>query len=351
MRRWAVAGALFLLAAAALLWLVEDEPSPPRAAVEFPRAPRPAEVRRMEERRSLPVPLAATAPGEGGGSPRRDPLLLALPATAADPVVVFEANALRHSRLGELFVACVLSRDADAFAELERESGIDVLKDVDRVAFAGDAMVVSGHFDRARWDALAAQGLVPARYGDDATIWAVPASAERPPDTVVATWRDQLVVVAQDEARARRAIDQVEGRLEPEATLPDELAYGEVYGLVPGDALRRLGGVGGADDLPSRIAAAASRVEIHVDAMRDVAAVVRVRGEDAARLDDLSRALGGAIAAARLEAMATRDERLASLLDAARVALEGERAFSLEVALPADRLEEWFSRCGAAPAR
>jgi hypothetical protein len=45
-----------------------------------------------------------------------------------------------------------------------------------------------------------------------------------------------------------------------------------------------------------------------------------------------------------------RDDRpLADLLDQARVALEGEGAFSLEMAVPADRLEAWFDRCEPAP--
>ncbi|HYG69927.1 MAG TPA: hypothetical protein VD838_19780, partial [Anaeromyxobacteraceae bacterium] len=127
------------------------------------------------------------------------------------------------------------------------------------------------------------------------------------------------------------------------AAIPDELAYGELYGVLPGDAARRL--VPGDDDsLATQLAALARRVELHVDAMNDVAAVVRVRGDDAAGLSDLAKSLGAALTAARLQASATDDRQLAELLEFAKVSPE-EGAFALELALPADRLERWFSRC------
>ncbi|HSN91986.1 MAG TPA: hypothetical protein VLS93_12220 [Anaeromyxobacteraceae bacterium] len=351
-RRWLAAGALLLAAAAGLLALVERKPRTPAAAIEFPRTMRGPEWERMKARRTLVVAHAPGEPPPEPGEPpaRRDPFLAALPARPGDAVVVFEANALRHSRLGEAFVACMLRRDPRTFDEIREETGIDVLKDVDRVAFAGEAVVVSGFFDRARWDRLEREGdLAVSRYGDAGRIW-VPrpgaAATEEgvPPDPVMGVWKDQLLVLGPDEESVRLALDQVEGRAEPAVALPDEMAYGEVYGVVPGEALRRL--VGGAHGtLADRIAAAASRIEIHVDAMEAVAVVLNVRGEDPARVEELSRALGGALAGARLEAQVSQDRQLADLLDQARVALEGEGAFSLEMAVPADRLEGWFDRC------
>jgi hypothetical protein len=351
MRRWVAAAAVLLAIAAALLALGEREPRPKAAEVEFPRAMRPEEWDRMKSRRVLPVATPAPAePGVPEAPQRRDPFLVALPAAPGEAVIVFEANALRHSRLGELFVACMLERDPRGFERIERETGVDVLKDVDRVGFAGDAVVVSGFFDRARWSALEGRGLVPSRYGDAATIWTARGQGGGASGPVLGAWKDQLLVMGPDEGSVRLALDQVEGRAPAGAELPDEIAYGEVYGLVPGAALRRLAG-DARDDLAERLAAAASRVEIHVDAMRDVAAVVRVRGDDRERLSDLARALGGAIAGARLEAGAVGDDRLSELLDAARVDLGDGSSFALELALPADRLEAWFARCGPAPGR
>ncbi len=83
-----------------------------------------------------------------------------------------------------------------------------------------------------------------------------------------------------------------------------------------------------------------------MDAMQDVAAVVRVAGEDEAGLSDLARSLGAAMAVARVKAQASRDWRLAELLEHAEVT-PGSGGFSLQLALPADLLERWFEGCGA----
>lgn len=342
---------VLFVAAAILLSFGEREPqAAERREIAFPEAPREAELERMEARATLALPaprppVAATADGTGPEEPvRRDPFLAALPARPEDPVVVLEANALRHSRLGELFVGCLLARDPDTFARIERETGIDPLKDVDRVAFVGDTLVVSGFFDRARWSELGAQGGGRGeRYGADGQIY-----GQERGRSAFGVWRDQLVVIDEDPARIRRALDQLEGRAAvPETGLPEELAYGEVYGVVPGVAVERLLGRGDAA-LGARLAAAASRIELHVDAMQDVAAVVRVHGDDEAGLRDLGRSMGAALAVARLQAQATGDHALADLLEVARV-VPADGHFSLELALPAARLEEWFAGCERRP--
>jgi hypothetical protein len=141
----------------------------------------------------------------------------------------------------------------------------------------------------------------------------------------------------------RQGLDQLEGRAPPpEASLREDQAYGEVYGVIPGAAVQRL--FSAADRELGAKLAAAGRVELHVDAMEDVAAVVRVEGEDRAALGDLARTLGGALAAGRLRAKAGSDQPLVELLDAARVVNEGGR-LSLELALPAKTVERWFEGC------
>lgn len=349
---WLLLALLLLAASAGLMALVEDPPERPAIRVAFPSRMREAERRRNAERRTLAPAAAAAAPTEGpdadpGGEPRgRDPFLTALPAAAGEPVVVFEANALRHSRLGELFIRCALARDAGAFDEVSRETGLDVLKDVDRVGFAGRTVVVSGTFGRARWDRMEA-GADAVAYGDEGRIYQDRGRAAAP---AVARWRDQVVVLSPDAAGARQAIDQLEGRASlPAPVLDEALTYGEVYGVIPGEAVRRLFPAQDRE-LGDRLAAAAGRIELHVDAMQDVAAVVRVRGDDQGALSDLARSLGGVIAAGRLRAQAEGDDELADLLDAARV-VPADGHFSLELAVPATTLERWFDGCGGpAPA-
>jgi hypothetical protein len=328
--------------------LVEAPAERPRPEVAFPSRMREAERRRLVERRTLPPAArpASSPPVDAGvpaaPPPRRDPFLVALPTTPGQPVVIFEANALRHSRLGELFIRCALAVDPRSLDEVTRETGLDLLKDVDRVGFVGRAVVVSGTFERARWDQIERE-LVGTDYGDAGRLYREPGTSG-----TLARWKDQVVIYSADEADGRRAIDQLEGRVPPPPPALDEaLAYGEVYGLIPGQAVQRL--FSPKDEaLGARLAAAASRIELHVDAMQDVAAVVRVHGEDRAALSDLARTLGGAIAAGRLEAQARGDSRLAELLDGARVSPEDDR-FSLELALPAATLERWFEGCAGRP--
>lgn len=336
--RWIALAVLFLAAAALLLSLGEREPPPPqRAGVEFPQWTYEESVRQTK-RNTLVVP-STLAPGPPGTTPEevprpRDPFLVALPVEPGSPVVVFEANALRHSRLGERFVACVQASAPGMLEAIQREAGIDPLKDVDRIAYLGDAAVVSGFFGRVPWDEVGSA----ERYGQEGRIY-------RDKDLVIGAWRDQVLVFTYQAESARRAIDQLEGRAPvPESGIPEDMTYGEVYGVIPGTAARGLLGLGDRA-LAERIASLASRVELHVDAMQDVAAVVRVRGEDAAGLADLAKTMGAALAVARVKAQATDDQRLADLLENASVhPAQGE--FSLQLALPADRLEAWFQGCG-----
>jgi hypothetical protein len=339
-RRVLLAVSLLLLAGGALvLSLGEREPVVTRApAVEFPDHMRPAEEERSRARATLtlPVPAGPEAPAPA----KRDPFLVSLPVKAGQPVVVLEANALRHSRLGERFVGCLLARDPDTFARIEREVGVDPLKDVDRVAFVGESLVVSGYFDRMRRDRLEGEADAAA-YGDAGRIYT--RRDGKGEGAAVATWGDGLVLMG-DPASLRQSIDQLEGRAPvPDAGIPEDMAFGEAYGVIPGAALQRM--LSRKDPaLAQRVADAASRIELHVDAMEDVAAVARVKGDDERRMDDLARSIGAAMAVARVQAQARDDQRMAQLLEHARV-LDRKGSFSVELALSADTLDSWFEGC------
>jgi hypothetical protein len=258
--------------------------------------------------------------------------------------VVLEANALRHSRLGELFVECVLRQSrSDPFEEARRELGIDLLKDVDRVAFAPGGAIVFGFLDRARLDALEADSRVTAR-GEQGRIY-TPRQAGRGGMTVGA-WRGQLIAVG-DPRFVEATFDRLEGRgAETPPVLSEDLTYGEAYGVVPGAALQELLR-GSQAELGRRLAETASRIEVHADAMRDVALVARVSGEDERALQDLGTALGAALAVGRIEAVAQGNDRIGELLEHARVVRAQGGGFSLELALPAEVVERWFEGCGS----
>jgi hypothetical protein len=342
--RWIVLAALLLAAAALLLSLGDDAPAPaPRRTVDYPQWFDAADQERQEARATLALPPAPGAPPATDSEPGteqglRDPFLVSLPVKGEGLVVVFEANALRHSRLGERFIACLQAADARALAEVQTETGIDPLKDLDRVAFLDDAVVLSGYFENVRWDRIKSP---PLAYGQGGRIY-------QDGSDWIATWRDQLIVLSESEETARRAIDQLEGRAPvPPSSVGEDLTYGEVYGVIPGASARRLLG---ADErgIGSKLAELAKRVELHVDAMDDVAAVIRVQGDDRSGIEDLAKTIGAALAVARVKAQAEGDRELAELLEGAEVRPSGG-AFSVKFAVPADRLDQWFAHCGRPP--
>ena len=70
------------------------------------------------------------------------------------------------------------------------------------LAFMGDALVVSGFFERARWDQLGGEA---ATYGDAGRIYQKGGKA-------LGAWGNGIVVIADRAEDVRRAIDQLEGR-------------------------------------------------------------------------------------------------------------------------------------------
>jgi hypothetical protein len=311
----------------------------------LPRHLRPAEARRMEQRQTLPP---SAFPSDR--SRPRDPVLTALAAPDAGTALVFEANALRNSPVGQLLLDCLeASRPrADGGAsplDSIRELGVDPLQDVDRVAVSDEGMVISGDFSRARWEA-AFGGSAPTPYGAQGQLYRLP-TADGGSGPVVAAWGGQLLVVAPDEASAQATVDRVEGRLPVGQVLRDDQAYGDVYGVLQGE---RLAGLFGPADGPlgGEVREVAKSVELHLDATRDVGLVANVKGDDPVRLTDLGKALGGALVAARARAVATGHSDDAELFEYARV-VPGHETFSLEMAVPYEVLRARLAHCGRDP--
>jgi len=330
-----------LLGAAAFLMSRGDAPRrEPQARVSFPRALRPAEAQRLEARRTLGerpapehVPAAEAPPGRM--PPVLDPVLASLPAVPGRSAVVVEANALRHSPIGELLLDCLLTGgDARRLDEAREELGIDPLEDVDRVAFGGNGvLLVSGNFASAKWDALG-EDVRTERYGDKARFFG---RADHGGDAL-AVWGDELVLLADDRRELEQTIDRLEGRLPPAPPAIDESStYGEIYGVISAEQLANL--IPAQEQgLRDRVREAAERVELHVDATGDVGIVADVEGPQEALVRDLGKSLGAALSLARVKARAEGDDELVELLDLARVRPQAGR-FALELALPLELLQ------------
>lgn len=346
-RRWPwmlAAVVLFGLAA----WLMSrDDPERPPSALE--RVELPRHMRREDHQRANARRVLVPAPEQGAGeeAPVRedsarpvDPVLAALPSEVKTGVVVVEANAIRHSPVGELMVECLLSRDDGAgMQRLRDELGVDPLEAVDRIAMSDEGLVISGHFEEAKWKELFSNE--GRAFGREGTIYA-PRAGEDP--MRVAVWRNQVVVFADDDAKAELALDRIEGRGLHGAPVIDEgMTYGEIYGVLSAQQLAEL--------LPpdqkliaDKLRDAAEHIELHVDTTRDVGVVADVRGPSGRDTRDLGKTLGAALAVGRLKAQADGDRDLAELLDLARVVPGGED-FRLELGLPLEFLQKHLQAC------
>jgi hypothetical protein len=338
--------ALVLLALAGLVQRAcgTGVPLAERPAPELPRGMRPAETQRMTQREVLQPTLTGPKPER-----RRDPVLRALVAPGAGTAVVFEANALRHSPLGQLLLDCLDASMEDVDGgqsplEQIRALGIDPLKDLDRVAFGDDDLVVlSGDFSRAKWDAM--PGLdSPEAYGSASQIRGLQGDADG--GQVLATWGNQLAFFAPSREAAIATLDRIEGRSPSGQLLGDDQAYGDMYGVLSGSALQKMFG---SDDGPlgAQLRAATRSVELHLDASHDVGLVADMSGDDASQLSDLGKTLGGALAVARAKAVATGDNETAEFLEYAQV-VPGQK-LSLELAIPLEAVKKRLAFCGRGP--
>lgn len=348
-RRWLIV-AVLLLAAAAVLMSRGDAPrKEPAHRVEFPRQMRPQEWERSRQRRTLPAENAKVqpvfVPPGLPGSPEqdlRDPLLVALPAPEGSTALVFEANALRHSPVGELLLDCLLREGSGELEEVRRELGFDPVEGIDRIAVSDEVLLVSGHFAGANWDRLA-EGSAFEPYGDKGRL-------VRGAGSSLGVWGDELIVLGDDPAEVEAVFDRLEGRAQARPFLEEDQTYGEIYGRIDPRDLASLLPAGEAA-LRQRFLEAARSIELHVDASHDVAIVADVAGESADRVADLGKSLGAALALARLQAQTQRQDDLAELLDLARVVPFADR-FSLELALPLPFLQRHLEdACPRRPAK
>jgi hypothetical protein len=356
---WLVlAGVLFGLGALLMLSGQGEEEAPPPPKVEFPRRLRGEERQRMEARRTYVMPVVADAGVAVTEPPRRkDPVLAALPRGEGKTAMVIEANAIRHSPIGQLLLECLMRRGGEDLRRFREETGVDPLEDLDRLVVTEEGLVISGHFGNSKLKELFARGgATDYGYGDGARIYEPPSSHTRPDGTVekrrepvtMGLWNDQMLVFGQSPDGVKEVIDRVEGRGPDEPpVISEQQTYGEMYGVLAVEQLMRMFPPE-QQELARRLAEVARNVELHVDTRSDFAMVAEVRGEDEAKVRDLGKSLGGALALARMKAQAEGEKELAQLLDFAKVKPEGTE-FKLELAVPLEVIRERLAWCGEGP--
>lgn len=348
-----VAVVLFGVAAGLMLFGQGEEEAPPPLKVNFPKRLRPEERTRVEQRRNYVAPVAAVVDaGVPGPVKPKDPVLAALPRGPGKTAMVIEANAIRHSPIGEMLLECMMRQGGKDLERFKQDTGVDPLEDLDRLIITDDGLIVSGNFGGKRLKQLLGdKGGTNYDYGDGARLFEPTYERTRPDGSVVkregprmGLWNDQMLVFGKSADGVKEVIDRVEGR-GPDAppVISESQTYGEMYGVIGVEQLKKLFPPD-QQELAARLAEVAQHVELHVDARSDFAMTAQVKGEDADKLTDLGKSLGGALSLARMKAQAEGRQDLARLLDFASVKPSGSE-FNLELAVPLEVIQQQLAFC------
>jgi hypothetical protein len=335
---WLLAAGL-LFVAGALVTAFHDQPPSPTPRVRIPRRMDEDEWQRLQRRRTLPEP-PAHAVSETARPERampHDPMIAAMPPSVKNAAIVVEVNALRNSPIGDLLLACFMGQDNQGLRQLQGKSGVDPLKDVDRVAFVDGVVMVSGFLGQARWGELF-PGATQERLNADTVLWT---SSDRP----IAVWKDQMAITAKSRDEVLETVARLEGGAPSSAVpvLSEDESYGEIYGAIAPAMLAEAfpnmpGGIG------PQLGALAQDIRLHVDASRDVGIVADIRGDEKQGTPDLGKAIGAALVLGRLNAAREGDNSLAEVLDFARVHPSRD-GFQLEVGLPLAFFQKQLAEC------
>jgi hypothetical protein len=335
-----VAVALLALSA----WLMsrgdKEKPTVRPPKLDFPRRSSPEEYSRNQKRRTLP-PLPSPSADAEGFVKRRDPMLVGLPDDPKRSAMVFEVAALKEAPLMKIWIDCLLEksatdRDRRGIERFKDKLGIDPLEDIERIAVSSErVMLMQGDFGAARFDPAE---WTQRTYGEKGVIY-----QNKETGRVVGMWGDDMMIASGLKESAEPVEDAID-RLEStdpaqKSILDDSQAYGDAYGVLSPEDLAKMF----PEDqgpLAEKVKQVVEHIDVHVDASEDVAMVADVRGPGEQDLTDLSKSFGAALAVGRIKAQNDGDDRLAQLLDYARVKQPRDGAFSLDVALPIEVLKD-----------
>ncbi len=345
--RWLILGAM-LLGLGAWLMSQDDEVTvgKPRQ-IEFPKYLTEEEVDRLQKRRmkpmDLPIPDADDA--EELHAEPRDPLLRAFGAGDNKSILVFEANAIRHSALGEGFLNCLGDNIQSDISRIQNELGLNPLEDIDRMAIGDNTVMFSGHFDNFKWQELFEEA--PTEYGNNAMLFTENSNPDNPDQEAterLALWNNELLIVGKNREDLENAIDTLEGRKAMDSIpLKESETYGEAYGTISTQLLEKLIPEN-AGNLKEEILKVVSGVKLHTNAMSDVAISAQLTSDgNIDGLSDLGRSMGGALSLALAAARLQGDDELAQLLEFAKIT-DNNGELSLDLALPEDYLKKHLDK-------
>lgn len=280
--------------------------------------------------------LATTRPPTPEKRATLDAMQRALLKPGGKGALFVEANAIRHAPLMEKMLRCRQGDSADGLSQMKEELGIDPLQDVDRVGFDGDVFIASGFFTDLKLPPELGEGTA---YGGSGRIWT--ASDDDGQKISFGKIGDTMLVSGSDEAQVKAAMERASSTnaaaTDAASELPPGFGQGEVYGTI-GAAF--LGSMLGDSDNPvvRRVAELVTSSTVRMNVDEDAALSLDMQAVDDKSAQELSKAIGGAFAGLRVQALQSGEQELASLLEQARVVPGENGRFNVDVAVPGEVL-------------
>jgi hypothetical protein len=322
--------AVVLLAACGALWLWMSSDARSRRENVLARVPAFPERGQPEGPRRVQVPAQPRprpAPVAPPPEPRKPDAMTAFVLSPASTVALVNVNALLNTPLFARVRECLPARFSEAEEQM-RKLGLDLDRDVDRVAMLGDGMAMSGFFEgkpvartiAERW------GQMEERTYRGQTVLEGPGSA--------AVQMGNLVLLG-SRARIDALVDRV---LDPPPSGADP---GEVYGdifvrsdlaALRGDSASRRG-TSRESDAIAAVLQGLSGVTLRANVWDSVALSLEGKPASGASVAELGSMARGALSLARQQ-LDQDDVELSALAELAKVR-DGKDGLLVDLALPA----------------
>ena len=329
LRTAAVAACVLSLTGAAWVWIsrsaVERREKVLASVPAFPARGQEQQSRRADSSRPAAPRRVDPPPAAEPVRAAKADVMTSFVLKPAHNVALVHVNALLNTPLFDRIRRC-MPADWETMMEGMAQIGIDLERDVDRLAVTADGMAMSGFFD----------GKPIAR--NVARTWPDPEEREYRGHAIwlsrysgIAQIGNLLVVGSRDSMNRLldRALDPA-----PESADPQDV-YGDVF--IRSDLSHLRGPVNGAKpDLMDAILEGLSGVTVRANVWDTVALSVEGKPQPGRSVNDLAGMARGAIALAR-EQVDPSNVELATLAELAKVSGSGD-ALSIDLALPMDDL-------------
>ncbi len=331
---WIVVAAVVFLCAAAALSRCSDDAAKPGVAADGMMKPKvvfPRDDARRKKARQLSN-LDTEKPKDARPSPPKDGLMKAV-GGGGDGAMFAEVNAIRHSELVTKIMKCRQEEATNQLAKMKSKLGVDPTEDLDRIGFDDEVLAASGFFENLKMPAELGEGTA---YGDGARIWKLPREQDdEGKETFAAKVGDDLMVMGDDEAQVRAAIDRAEGRGAVGPAIEESLMKSEVYGTLSPELVKSFL-ANQNDPISQKIADSVTGGTVRMNIDEHVKLSLDLTAADEATGEDLGKAVGGALAMVRKQALDSGDQELAWLLEQARVLPQGGGKFGVDLAVPGE---------------